>query len=525
MALQPLDSLPETPLKIKRALISVSDKTGLIPFAKTLASNGIELISTGGTARVIRDAGLQVKDVSEITGFPECLDGRVKTLHPSVHAGILARSSHPADLDELNELKLSPIELVVVNLYPFKETVRQPGITPAIATEHIDIGGPTMIRAAAKNFAHVCIVSSPSQYGSVEKEMESEGQISFAKRRELALIAFRHTADYDTAISNYLSGLAGEQLPEQWNVSLPKAGTLRYGENPHQPAGVYGSQQEWFHCFHGKELSYNNYLDIDAALNLMAGFQKSDPTVAIFKHTVPCGVASHKSDLFQAWKRAFETDTVSPFGGIVISNREMDIETASEIDTLFTEIILAPSFSDQALDLLKQKKNRRLVQIKKFPAIKDAFSYRSIIGGALLQKPDMSTEDPDSFTTVTSRKCTKSEWEDLLFAWNVVRHVKSNAVVYVKDRQTIGIGTGQTSRVDSSEIAIRKAEKEGLSMEGSVLASDAFFPFADSIEAAAEAGVQAVIQPGGSVRDEEVIQAADEHNMAMIFTGFRHFKH
>lgn len=525
MALNPLQEIPQKPLKIKRALISVSDKTGLIPFVKILHQHGVELISTGGTAKTIRNAGVKVTDITEITGFPECLDGRVKTLHPHVHGSILGRTSYQPDLDELNKLNIRPIELVVVNLYPFQETVAEPGVTPEIATENIDIGGPTMIRAAAKNFAHVCAVCSPDQYKTVQTELENDGAISFESRKKLALEAFRHTASYDVAVSNYFSTLANEKLPGEWSISLKKTGDLRYGENPHQSAAVYGRQNEWFDCFHGKDLSYNNYLDVDAAINLMADFTDKDPTVAIFKHTVPCGVAS-SSSLQEAYQNAFSTDSVSPFGGIVIVNRELDLDTARAVDKIFTEIILAPSFSSDALKFLKEKKNRRLIRVKKYPSLADnKYQFRSVVGGALIQQPDLIQQDPQTYKTVTRRNATKSEWDDLLFAWKIVKHVKSNAIVYVKNKQTKGIGTGQTSRVDSSEIAVRKAKKEGLPLEGSVVASDAFFPFPDGIEAAAKAGVKAVIQPGGSIRDKEVIQAADKLELAMIFTGIRHFKH
>lgn len=525
MALQPLEKLPDTPLKIKRALLSVSDKQHIVPLAKALTKQGVELLSTGGTARVLREAGLDVTDVSEVTGFQECLDGRVKTLHPLVHGAILGRTSHSADQEEMKQLGIDPIELVVVNLYPFKETVSTEGVTPAIATENIDIGGPTMIRAAAKNYGHVAVLSSPDQYETMIEALSSDGSVSFEQRQQWALEAFRHTADYDTAISHYLTDLQGEELPEQWNISLPKTASLRYGENPHQPAGVYGEPGHYIDCFHGKELSYNNYLDMDAALQLIAAFKEDDPTVAIFKHTVPCGVGMDTHSLTTAWKKAFSTDTVSPFGGIIVCNRELDLETAREIDAIFTEIIVAPSFHEDAKELLTQKKNRRLVRLLHYPDLTGEFQFRSIVGGALLQRTDTESENPSSYKTVTKQVPDDLQMRDLLLAWKIVRFVKSNAVVYVKEGQTVGIGTGQTSRVDSSEIAIRKARKEGLSLDGSVLASDAFFPFADSIEAAAEAGVTAVIQPGGSIRDKEVIQEADRRGLSMLFTGRRHFRH
>lgn len=524
MAVKPLTHLPETDLKIKRALLSVSDKTNIIPLAEALHRHGVEIISTGGTARVIKDEGIEVTDVSALTHFEECLDGRVKTLHPIVHAGILARTSHEPDVQELNRLDIDPIELVVVNLYPFKETIARPDCTMAEATENIDIGGPTMVRAAAKNFAHVCILTDPSQYLTFIEELDSDAAISFNLRQQLARAAFNHTAAYDSAIANYFIEEAGLENPDQLNIALPQSQELRYGENPHQKASVYGDQQRYIDCFHGKQLSYNNYLDVDSALNLIADYEGAAPTVAIFKHTVPCGVATD-AQLTEAYKKAFATDTVSPFGGIVVTNRALDLETARAIDEIFTEIIIAPEFDEEAVKLLKQKKNRRLIRIKESLNITRARSFRSIFGGAVSQDADLTSIQPDDFRVVTDRKPTEDEMDDLLFAWKVVKHVKSNAIVYARDGQTLGIGTGQTSRVESSEIAVGKARKEGLALEDSVIASDAFFPFADGVEAAAEAGATAVIQPGGSIRDQEVIDMANKHGMAMIFTGKRHFRH
>jgi len=524
VSLQPLPELPQHPLKINRALLSVSDKTDLLPLAKTLHEEGVELISTGGTAKKIREAGIPVKDVSEVTGFEECLDGRVKTLHPRIHGGLLARTSYKPDVDEIDELGIEPIELVVVNLYPFKQTIEKPDCTPAIATENIDIGGPTMIRAAAKNFAHVCVLTSPRQYEAFGSELKGKKEISFKLRRELARQAFNHTAGYDAHIANYFNELAGEEIPSQLNISLPKSQDLRYGENPHQKAAVYGYQNEFIDCFHGKQLSYNNFLDVDAALNLIADFQDSEPACAIFKHTVPCGIATGES-LSKAWSKAFATDTMSPFGGIVAVNKELDLDTAKAIDEIFTEIIIAPSYSQEAEELLTQKKNRRLIRINKPANVSGSKQFKSIFGGALSQEADITAIDFEEFKTVTDRKPTEQEKKDLLFAWKVVKHVKSNAIVYARDGQTIGIGTGQTSRVESSEIAIAKAKQEGLDLEGTAIASDAFFPFADGVEAAAQAGATSVIQPGGSIRDQEVIQAANKHNMTMIFTGKRHFRH
>jgi len=524
VSLQPLPELPQHPLKINRALLSVSDKTDLLPLAKTLHEEGVELISTGGTAKKIREAGIPVKDVSEVTGFEECLDGRVKTLHPRIHGGLLARTSYKPDIDEIEDLGIEPIELVVVNLYPFKQTIEKPDCTPAIATENIDIGGPTMIRAAAKNFAHVCVLTSPGQYEAFGSELKGKKEISFKLRRELARQAFNHTAGYDAHIANYFNELAGEEIPSQLNISLPKSQDLRYGENPHQKAAVYGYQNEFIDCFHGKQLSYNNFLDVDAALNLIADFQDSEPACAIFKHTVPCGIATGES-LSKAWSKAFATDTMSPFGGIVAVNKELDLDTAKAIDEIFTEIIIAPSYSQEAEELLTQKKNRRLIRINKPANVSGSKQFKSIFGGALSQEADITAIDFEEFKTVTDRKPTEQEKKDLLFAWKVVKHVKSNAIVYARDGQTIGIGTGQTSRVESSEIAIAKAKQEGLDLEGTAIASDAFFPFADGVEAAAQAGATSVIQPGGSIRDQEVIQAANKHEMTMIFTGKRHFRH
>lgn len=524
MALKPLESLPEHNLSIKRALLSVSDKSGIVELAKTLHETGVELISTGGTAKVISDAGIPVKDATEVTGFPECLDGRVKTLHPNIHGGILARTSYEVDVQEIQNLGIEAIELVVVNLYPFKEKVSTPDLTAAVATEFIDIGGPTMIRAAAKNFAHVGILTSPDQYQTVIDELNSSGGISFITRRALAKEAFAHTADYDTAISNYFTDLIEENPAKQINISEPLAHELRYGENPHQQAAVYGTQHSIIDCFHGKQLSYNNYLDVDSALNIISDFEGIEPACAIIKHTIPCGVGT-ASSLNEAYQKAFSTDTVSPFGGIVVVNKLLDFETATSIDKIFTEIIIAPEFTPEAVELLVQKKNRRLIRIKRNVSHSEKKGYKSIFGGFLKQDTDLEPFDENAFKVVTDRHPTERELHDLLFAWKVVRHVKSNAIVYAKEGKTLGIGSGQTSRIDSSEIAIAKAKKEGLSLNGAAIASDAFFPFSDGVEAAADAGVTAVIQPGGSIRDEEVIAKANELGLAMIFTGRRHFKH
>ena len=524
MSLQPLSTLPTHPIKPKRALLSVSDKTGITELGQVLVNHGIELISTGGTAKALRDADLPVTDVSKVTNFEECLDGRVKTLHPVIHAGILARTSHTSDMEELNRLEIEPIELVVVNLYPFESTVTDMNVTPATATEHIDIGGPTMVRASAKNFAHVSILTSPNQYGAFKDELNNKNSICFSTRRRLARKAFEHTAAYDAAISRYFNRLEEQDIPEQFSVGIQQSGELRYGENPHQKAGVYGNQNKYINCFHGKQLSYNNYLDLDASLQLIADFPDDTPTVAIFKHTVACGVAMADT-LKEAYQKAFSTDTSSPFGGIICCNRPVDLDTAEEIDKIFTEIIIAPGFDENAIELLKQKKNRRLVNILELPDTSNDISFKSIFGGALLQQENHLVIDEDKLQIPTKRKPTEDEMKNLRFSWAVVKHIKSNAIVYAREMKTVGIGTGQPSRVDSSELAIRKAHNEGLTIEGSVVASDAFFPFADGVEAAAKAGATAIIQPGGSIRDEEVIKMADKYNIAMVFTGIRHFRH
>jgi phosphoribosylaminoimidazolecarboxamide formyltransferase/IMP cyclohydrolase len=484
---------------------------------------GVEIISTGGTADRIRELGVNVTDIQDVTDYPECLDGRVKTLHPAVHAGILARTSHKPDREELKQLGIEPIDLVVANLYPFRETIQESSDL-ATATEYIDIGGPTLIRAAAKNFAHVAVLTNPGQYEQFNSELEQQKEIPYKLRQQLARDAFNHTAEYDQYIANYFNDRDENENPVQFNLSLPRSQNLRYGENPHQKAAVYGFQDQYIDCFHGKELSYNNYMDLDAAVNLFYDFRYSDPTCAIFKHTQPCGVAS-APNLEQAYKNAFATDKISPFGGIVLVNRELDLSTAEAIDEIFTEIIIAPAFSDEALELLKQKEKRRLIKLHDVAESRPERTFRSIFGGALNQDPDRENIDPANYKVVTKRKPSDREWSDLAFAWKIVKHVKSNAIVYAGKNRTLGIGSGQPSRVDSSEIAVRKADKEGLSLENSVIASDAFFPFADGVEAAAEAGARAVIQPGGSIRDQEVIDMANEKDMAMVFTGKRHFRH
>ena len=516
---------------IRRVLISVFDKTGLVPFGLALQDLGIEIVSTGGSAQALRAGGIAVTDVAEVTGAPEILDGRVKTLHPAVHGGILHRRNDESDVQALAELGYPSIDMVVVNLYPFEEATRGEGVTDALAIENIDIGGPTMLRAAAKNFFFTGVIVDPADYPTVASELTSSGgMLSLSTRRKLAAKGFALTAAYEGAIAQYFAGPGAidrpTEDPSQLNLSLPRTQTLRYGENPHQEAALYGTDAP-FDVLHGKALSYNNLLDVSAAIQLIGEFEGDDPTVAILKHTNPCGVA-RSSALSTAWHQAFATDQQSPFGGIVVVNQSLDVETATAIDAIFTEIIIAPDFDEDALALLKAKKNRRLVRLK-HQASTPSKDVRSVVGGILVQDADAPLPRPSDFraqlSVASEREPSEAEWRDLDFAWRIVKHVKSNAIVYVKNEATIGIGAGQMSRIDASEIAVAKGRKAGCAFEGCVVASDAFFPFADGLIAAAEAGALAAIQPGGSVRDEEVIAAANERGMAMVFTGKRHFRH
>jgi len=523
---------PEDKQPVRRALLSVFDKTGLVDFARRLHALNVTLISTGGTARSLREAGLPVTDVSELTHFPEILDGRVKTLHPNVHGGLLARRNDSEDMAALSEHGIEPIDLVVVNLYPFSKAVSQEGVTDAVAIENIDIGGPAMIRAAAKNFFFVAVATSPDDYDEIATELEaSDGTLSMATRRQLAHRAFERTARYDRAVADYFARATQEtcdRMPETFSIHLPKAQSLRYGENPHQAAALYGDPDRFFEQLHGKELSFNNLIDLSAALQLIDEFADADPTVAILKHTNPCGAASSKT-LEDAYRAAFATDTQSPFGGIIVVNRALDLATAHAIDEIFTEIVIAPDFEDGVLEFLKQKKNRRIIRQRQQTRADKNPDVRYALGGLLVQERDpviLPFEQVRSnWKVVTERQPTEQEWHDLDFAWRIVKHVKSNAIVYVKNQATLGIGAGQMSRIDSSEIAISKGRKSGLDFEGCVIASDAFFPFADGLLAAASSGARAAIQPGGSVRDEEVIKAANDSGMAMVFTGTRHFRH
>ncbi len=517
-------NMEERLLKVRRALISASDKRGLVELARGLRQFGVEIISTGGTYQTLKEGGVIVKSVSEVTGFPEILDGRVKTLHPAIHAGILAAVDNPIHLKQLQEHHIEPIDLVVVNLYPFEQTITRENVTLEQAIEQIDIGGPTMVRAAAKNHRHTVVVVNPDRYPLLMEELtKNNGAVSAQTRFELAREAFQHTATYDTMIASYFSGLQSSQpLPDVVTLTMQKSNELRYGENPHQSAALYGKFNNYFKKLHGKELSYNNILDINAAALLCAEFEK--PTAVIVKHNNPCGVGSGET-LLEAYKKALATDPKSAFGGIVTVNRTLDAGTAEAINEIFTEVIIAPSFADGVLDLLMKKKDRRLIQQLIDIRSAKAFDVRGVIGGLLLQEQDQHRIDRNNLRIVTSRKPTEEEFEALLFAWRVAKHVRSNAIVYTRKDRTLGVGAGQMSRVDSAKIAVMKAAEAGLDLSGCAVASDAFFPFPDGLLEAIKGGATCVIQPGGSVRDEEVIRDADQHNVAMVFTGIRHFRH
>jgi phosphoribosylaminoimidazolecarboxamide formyltransferase / IMP cyclohydrolase len=515
--------------KIRRALLSVSDKTGLVPFAQVLAAAGVELVSTGGTAKALREAGLAVKDISEHTGFPEMLDGRVKTLHPKVHGGLLYIRGNEAHEAAVRSHGIQPIDLVVVNLYPFEETVAKPNVSLHEAIENIDIGGPSMLRSAAKNHDSVTVIVDPADYAEVGKQISENGQTTLALRRKLAAKVFARTSAYDGAIAAHL-GKAFAESPEaaSWDrleINAGLAQTLRYGENPHQKAVLYGHFQKYFSQLHGKELSYNNILDLTAAANLIAEFENEPPTLAILKHTNPCGVGQGAS-LREAWDKAFATDHQAPFGGIIATNKILDAECAAAISEIFSEVIVAPAFSAEALALLQKKKNLRLLKTLKPLAEASRFDVRSVGADSfLMQERDLKIATAADLKIATRRQPTPDELRAMLFGWRVAKHVKSNAIVYAGPDRTLGVGAGQMSRVDASRIAVWKAGEAKLSLKGSVVCSDAFFPFPDGLIAAAEAGATAAIQPGGSIRDAEVIAAADERNVAMAFTGVRHFRH
>ena len=522
---------------VSRALLSVSDKTGLVAFARGLAQLGIDLVASGGTASALREAGLTVLDVAALTDSPEMLGGRVKTLHPRIHGGILARREHDGDRADMAAQSLLPIDLVVVNLYPFEQTVAKPGVALADAVENIDIGGPSMIRSAAKNHAYVGVVTDPADYPALLAELEAEGGVlGEASRRRLAAKAFARTAAYDTAIAAYLARVyaaelgapaatAAEPFPPRLRIDLPRAAALRYGENPHQAAALYGSFLDCVEALHGKELSFNNVVDAQAALALIGEFEAADgPAVAILKHNTPCGVGTGATPL-AAWNAAFSTDPDSPFGGIIVCNRAFDLALAQAVDEIFTEVLIAPAFDDDALAFLRKKKNRRLLRFLPERIDRTEPDWKRVYGGLLLQQPDVSQDDLATTQCVTQRKPSDEERRALAFAWKVVKHVKSNAVVFARADRTVAIGGGQTSRVDAVCVAREKAARVGNDLAGTVLASDAFFPFPDGLETAVAAGARACVQPGGSTRDAEVIAAADRLGIAMVCTGTRHFRH
>ncbi|RWZ57980.1 bifunctional phosphoribosylaminoimidazolecarboxamide formyltransferase/IMP cyclohydrolase [Halobacillus fulvus] len=508
----------------KRALLSVSDKQGLSQFAKQLHELDYELISTGGTKKAIEEAGIPVLSISEITEFPEIMDGRVKTLHPSVHGGLLAKRSNADHMKQIDELDIQPIDLVAVNLYPFKNTIAKAGVTEAEAIENIDIGGPTMLRAAAKSFEDVTVVVDPSDYDTVIESLQA-GDISYEERRTLAAKVFRHTANYDAMIAEYFTEKTEEAYPETYTVTYEKVQSLRYGENPHQTAAFYkkanqsGASLANAEQLNGKELSYNNIQDANAALEVVLEFTK--PAAVAVKHMNPCGVGVGET-LFDAYTKAYEGDPVSIFGGIVALNREVDEETAAKLKEIFLEIIIAPSFSQEALDLLTKKKNLRLLTVDMVKPEGQTHKLTSVNGGVLVQDTDEGTLSDVELEVATDREPTEQEKHDLELAWQVVKHVKSNAIVLAKGDRTLGIGAGQMNRVGAAKIALEQAGEE---VEGSVMASDAFFPMPDTVEAAAEAGVKAIIQPGGSKRDQDSIDACNKYGIAMVFTRMRHFKH
>mgnify|MGYP000953589154 CR=1 FL=1 len=513
---------------IKRALISVSDKTGIVDFASALAAKGVEIISTGGTAKTLSDAGLKVINISDITGFPECLDGRVKTLHPKVHAGLLAIRSNEEHMRQIKELGVETIDIVVINLYPFKQTILKGNVELEEAIENIDIGGPTMLRAAAKNYQDVTVIVDPADYEKVLSEINETGDVSVKTKFRLAYKVFEHTSHYDTLIAKYLRDTLGDiDFPDTLSLTFEKVQEMRYGENPHQKAVFYkevGANRGLLPSavqLHGKELSFNNINDTNGAIELVKEFD--EPTVVAVKHTNPCGVGSAPT-IYEAYMKAFESDPVSIFGGIIAANREIDAKTAEEINKIFIEIVVAPSFTEEAFAILSQKKNIRLLKLdglaEKVPA--DTLDMKKVCGGLLVQKYNNQLFNEEDLKCVTEVQPTKEQMEDLIFAMKVVKHTKSNAIALAKGKMTIGVGPGQTNRIVATKVAIEYA---GERSKGAVMASDAFFPFEDCVEAAAAAGIKAIIQPGGSINDQKSIDACNKYGIAMIFTGMRHFKH
>ena len=512
---------------IKRALISLSNKENIVPFAKGLVELGVEILSTGGTAKLLEENGIPVTEVSQVTNFPECLDGRVKTLHPAIHGGILARRDLPSHRDQLEELGIQPIDMVVVNLYPFKETILREGTGLEDAIENIDIGGPTMLRSAAKNHQDVIVITQPEDYQGILQELRDKGDISLERRRVLAQKVFAHTAQYDALIADYLGKQIGQdEFPDQIALTYEKVQDLRYGENPHQRADFYGeippnpcsiaaAQQ-----LHGKQLSFNNINDANAALEAVLEYRT--PACVAIKHANPCGIGTGE-DVFEAYTKAYECDPVSIFGGILAFNRPVDEKTAREIHKIFIEIILAPDYSPEALEILKGKKNIRLLQIQLTQEHEEReLDIKKVRGGILIQEKDLAMVGPQELQVVTKREPTPAELEDLLFAWKAVKHVKSNAIVVAKNGGTLGIGPGQVNRIWAAEQSIQRAQER---ITGAVMASDAFFPFSDVVEAAAKAGITAIIQPGGSIRDQDSIDCCNQYDIAMVFTHMRHFKH
>ena len=518
-------------IKIQRALISVSEKAGVLEFAQSLRDQGVEILSTGGTAKLLRDAGVAVTEVADYTGFPEMLDGRVKTLHPKIHAGILGRRDAPEHIAQMKTQGFPPIDLVIVNLYPFRETVARPNVSLAEAIENIDIGGPTLVRAAAKNYGGVAVVTDPADYAAVASELAQQGGLSDATRLRLARKAFSHTAEYDGAISNYLTALDGAgkpgEFPTRLNLQFDQVQTLRYGENPHQQAAFYRDLKPApgtlanYQQLQGKELSYNNIADADAAWECVKSF--SQTACVIVKHANPCGVAVADQQL-EAYRRAFATDPTSAFGGIIAFNREVDAATAEAVMKQFLEVLIAPSYSAAALTLLKQKTNVRVLSVE-LALSHHRWDMKRVGGGLLLQSPDSALVEARELKIVSKQQPTPTQLDDMIFAFRVAKFVKSNAIVFCAEGRTLGIGAGQMSRVDSTRLASMKAQQAGLNLANSVAASDAFFPFRDGLDVIARAGAKAVIQPGGSMRDDEVIAAADEHGIVMALTGVRHFRH
>jgi len=508
----------------KRALISVSDKSKVVEFAKGLEALGYEVISTGGTLKKLVDGGVEAVAIDEITGFPEIMDGRVKTLHPNVHGGLLAKRSNPDHMKQLKENRIEPIDMVVVNLYPFKQTLEKDDVSEDEIIENIDIGGPTMLRSAAKNFKDVAVVVDPTDYDQVLESLK-QGELSVEQRKTLAAKVFRHTANYDALIGEYFTNETKETFPENYTVTFEKVQSLRYGENPHQEAAFYkhpltkGMSLATAKQLHGKELSYNNIQDGNAAVEILSDYDQ--PAAVAVKHMNPCGIGIG-DDLFEAFGRCYAADPISIFGGIVAFNRDIDIQTAKKLSEIFLEIVIAPGFTEEAMEMLTQKKNIRLLEMDMTKTDEQTLKITAVNGGVLVQTKDDGRMTEDKLTVATEREPSKEEIEDLLFAWKAVKHVKSNAIVLAKDKQTIGVGAGQMNRVGAAKIAIESAGEQA---KGSVMASDAFFPMPDTVEEAAKAGVKAIIQPGGSKRDQDSVDACHEHGIAMVYTGMRHFKH